>query len=143
MLTVNDLLNPSMKPTTLTLWDQFTHHEAKRMTELTGPYPVVMGVRLKVNASYETKLETKGLTIFNFDPPLPEANVLRTWCLAHSIEIQNLDIGHLNQIGTPITPVESPFERDIIKIDRLPTISRNVIFIAAVVLLDTTCLQGH
>ncbi|KAG5558126.1 hypothetical protein RHGRI_008145 [Rhododendron griersonianum] len=70
----------------------------------------------------ETKLETKGSTIFNFDPPLPEANVLRTWCLTHSAEIKNLDIDHLNQIGTPVTPAESPFERDIIKINRLPTV---------------------
>ncbi|KAI8546659.1 hypothetical protein RHMOL_Rhmol07G0137100 [Rhododendron molle] len=75
----------------------------------------------------ETKLETKGSTIFNFDPPLPEANVLKTWCLTHATEIQNLDIGHLNQIGTPVTPVESPFKREIMKINRLPTIVSEVI----------------
>ncbi|KAG5532372.1 hypothetical protein RHGRI_026864 [Rhododendron griersonianum] len=111
-----------MKPTTLTLWDQFTHHEAARMTELKGPFSVVMGVRLKVNASYDNKLETKGSTIFNFNPPLPQANVLKTWCLAHSTEIQNLDVGHLNQIRTPATFVESPSERQIIKINCLPRI---------------------
>ncbi|KAG5524198.1 hypothetical protein RHGRI_031008 [Rhododendron griersonianum] len=116
------VIDQGMNPTTLTLWDQFTQHEAVRMPELTGLFPVVMGVKLKINASYDTILETKGSTIFNFDPPLLEANVLRTWCLAHSTEIQNHDIGHLNQIEASATPVELPFERQIIKINHLPMI---------------------
>ncbi|KAG5566130.1 hypothetical protein RHGRI_001906 [Rhododendron griersonianum] len=48
--------------------------------------------------------------------------VIDQGCLAHSTKIQNLDIGHLNQMGTPTTPVEPPFERKIININRLPTI---------------------
>lgn len=65
MLTVNNLLSHSMNPTTLTLWDQFTQHEAVRMPELTGLFPVVMGVRLKINASYGNN-EIQCITLAQF-----------------------------------------------------------------------------
>lgn len=38
-----------MQQTVLTLWDQFVQYEGKAFTQLSGPYPIVLGVRFKVD----------------------------------------------------------------------------------------------
>lgn len=39
----------SKVPTTLLLWDQLTDHEEEVMAKLDGPFPIVLGTKLKVN----------------------------------------------------------------------------------------------
>lgn len=42
-------------PTTLVLWDQFTEHEGEITATLEGPFPIVLGARLKAN-NYQRNL---------------------------------------------------------------------------------------
>lgn len=97
------ILPDSMKPTALTLWDQFGTKEGNAMSKLPGPFPTVIGVRLKINqyngkyiVSEVTKIQphvsnacfvtytgltlaTKGSSSFIFNPAIPEANTLHNW----------------------------------------------------------------
>ncbi|KAI8569952.1 hypothetical protein RHMOL_Rhmol02G0318100 [Rhododendron molle] len=44
------IIDQGMQQTVLTLWDQFVEHEGRAFTELSGTYPIALGVRLKVDA---------------------------------------------------------------------------------------------
>lgn len=52
-----------MQQTVLTLWDQFVEHEGRAFTQLSAKYPIVLGVRLKVDTQNGSGHET---TLFKF-----------------------------------------------------------------------------
>ncbi|KAH7867551.1 hypothetical protein Vadar_034805 [Vaccinium darrowii] len=65
------------------------------------------------------KLQTRGSSTFVFNPALPEASALQTWCMAQSTAITKLpsiDLGHLGTVQ-----VSPPHRNQIKKINRLPT----------------------
>ncbi|KAH7836441.1 hypothetical protein Vadar_001250 [Vaccinium darrowii] len=70
------VLPDSMKPTGLTLWDQFGTKEGNAMSKLPRPFPTVIGVRLKINQYNGLTLATKGSSSFIFNLAIPEANTL-------------------------------------------------------------------
>ncbi|KAI8569953.1 hypothetical protein RHMOL_Rhmol02G0318200 [Rhododendron molle] len=109
-----------MQQTVLTLWDQFVQHEGRAFTQLSGAYPIVLGVRFKVDTRNGVKLQTRGSTTFIFDPVLPEANALKSWCMIHSAAINKLPAIELQQVGLIKSLI--PCRSQIIKINRLPTI---------------------
>ncbi|KAF7144650.1 hypothetical protein RHSIM_Rhsim04G0143100 [Rhododendron simsii] len=115
-----------MKPRTLTLCDQFTFfflikdqfsdHEGQPVLDLAGPFPVILGTRMKVNTSNGIKLATRGSSTFCFNPPLPKANALHIWCMGNSSAISKLPIHDMNGQGTPPCCL-TPGGKDIIKIN--------------------------
>ncbi|KAG5566976.1 hypothetical protein RHGRI_002514 [Rhododendron griersonianum] len=72
------------------------------------------------NLAAGVKLQTRGSTTFIFDPVLPEANALKTWCMIHSAAINKLPAIELQQVGLIKSLI--PCRSQIIKINRLPTI---------------------
>ncbi|KAH7840808.1 hypothetical protein Vadar_021917 [Vaccinium darrowii] len=113
------IIDQGMEPTLLTLWDQFVDHEGQTFNELMGPYPIVLGMRMKFSSNNGIKLQTRGSTTFVFNPPLPDANTLQLWCMKNSAGIQKLPNIEMNQ--TAMIRSCPPQKKQIININRLPT----------------------
>ncbi|KAE9450127.1 hypothetical protein C3L33_17977, partial [Rhododendron williamsianum] len=62
------------------------------MANLAGPFPVILGTRMKVNTSKCIKLATRGSSTVCFNPPLPEANAVHIWFMGNSSAISKLPI---------------------------------------------------
>ncbi|KAH7851549.1 hypothetical protein Vadar_013226 [Vaccinium darrowii] len=114
------VIDHCMKPTGLTLWDQFGTKEGNTMSKLPGPFPTVIGVRLKINQYNGLTLATKGSSSFIFNPAIPEANTLHNWCMANAAAIKKIPFKKGKQ---PAVALSNPPTKDtIIKINQLPTI---------------------
>ncbi|KAF7152834.1 hypothetical protein RHSIM_Rhsim01G0070500 [Rhododendron simsii] len=46
------VIDTSMIPTTISLWDQFSEYEAEEFCKIQGPFPVAIGMRLKLSTYY-------------------------------------------------------------------------------------------
>ncbi|KAH7861756.1 hypothetical protein Vadar_030423 [Vaccinium darrowii] len=114
------VIDHCMKPTGLTLWDQFGTKEGNAMSKLPGPFPTVIGVRRKINQYNGLTLATKGSSSFIFNPAIPEANTLHNWCMANAAAIKKIPFKKGKQ---PAVALSNPPTKDtIIKINQLPTI---------------------
>jgi hypothetical protein len=74
------VIDHGMKPVTVSPWDQFSEVETAATAKLAGTFPVAIGIRLA----------TQNSTIFTFNPPIPEATTLQTWCLANASKMKEL-----------------------------------------------------
>ncbi|KAF7148826.1 hypothetical protein RHSIM_Rhsim03G0182800 [Rhododendron simsii] len=77
-------------PTTISLWDQFSEYEASDFVKLPGVFPSAIGLRLKLSTYYGGHLAIRGPSAFIFNPPIPKATALHTWCVANTNKINEL-----------------------------------------------------
>lgn len=45
-------MNNSMKPVTISLWAEYSDQDATEIGKLEGPFPIVLGTRLRVSPYY-------------------------------------------------------------------------------------------
>lgn len=112
------VIDQSFRPTTISLWDQFSDIEAHEMANLPGTFPIVIGLHLRIASYYGIGLGTHNSTIFIFNPPTPQAAALQTWCLANAEKIKALPLpGPENTSSITLT---MPNTDEIVNIIDLP-----------------------
>ncbi|KAG5535836.1 hypothetical protein RHGRI_023565 [Rhododendron griersonianum] len=112
------IIDQSLQPSVLSLWDHFSEYEAPAMANLPGYFPVVIGLRLKTSKYYGCTLATRNSSSFIFDVVLPEAITLQSWTIANTAKLRELAATEPEYLLIPKGP-ENP-EDDTIKIANLP-----------------------
>ncbi|XP_058198305.1 replication protein A 70 kDa DNA-binding subunit B-like [Rhododendron vialii] len=114
---VTDILivDQSLQPTIMSLWDQFSDNEAPAMATLRGTFPVAIAHRLKTSSYYSNidflhiassltqicicldsslylgmTLATKVTSGFTFNSQIPEALELQSWCVVNADKVRQL-----------------------------------------------------
>ncbi|KAG5531241.1 hypothetical protein RHGRI_026006 [Rhododendron griersonianum] len=89
---VTDVLvvDQSLQPTIISLWDQFSDYKAPAMASLRATFPVAIGHRLKTSSYYSMTLATKITSGFTFNSQIPEALELQSWCVVNADKIKQL-----------------------------------------------------
>ncbi|KAH7838677.1 hypothetical protein Vadar_029770 [Vaccinium darrowii] len=118
MVTDLRIIDQGLVPTTVTLWDQFSDTEAAAMSTLPGPFPIAIAYRLKLASKYGTNLGTRNSSTFIFNPPIPEAAALQTWCKANAAAIKELPTGCASRYQT--TKQIAPPDNKLVKIANIP-----------------------
>ncbi|KAG5549907.1 hypothetical protein RHGRI_015021 [Rhododendron griersonianum] len=120
------VVDQGMKPTIISLWDQFSDYEARAMAALPGSFPVAIGLRLKTSTYYGLTLATRNTSSFIFNPPILEATALQSWCVVNANKIRELPTTP-TQLLLPNPTEES--EAKITKIANLPVFIQKVEFL--------------
>ncbi|KAG5552505.1 hypothetical protein RHGRI_010554 [Rhododendron griersonianum] len=120
------VVDQGMQPTIISLWDQFSDYEARAMAALPGSFPVAIGLRLKTSTYYGLTLATRNTSSFIFNPPIPEATALQSWCVVNANKIRELPTTP-TQLLLPNPTEES--EATITKIANLPVFIQKVEFL--------------
>ncbi|KAH7867417.1 hypothetical protein Vadar_033076 [Vaccinium darrowii] len=108
-----------MIPRTISLWDQFSEHEAGAMRNLPGAFPIAIGFRLKITTNYGVALATRNSSTFILNPSIQEAIGLQAWCAKNATKIREL---RAMPQGRPLVPKAAPPKREaIVSIASLPT----------------------
>ncbi|KAH7836816.1 hypothetical protein Vadar_006014 [Vaccinium darrowii] len=113
------VIDQSLRPTTISLWDQFSEIEAHEMANLPGTFPIAIGLHLRIASYYGIGLGTHNSTIFIFNPPTPQAAALQTWCLENAAKIKALPLTGADK--TPNIALTMPQPDEIVNIIDLPT----------------------
>lgn len=48
----NTIINNSMKPVAISLWAEYSDQDATEIGKLQGPFPIVLGTRLRLSPYY-------------------------------------------------------------------------------------------
>ncbi|KAG5546078.1 hypothetical protein RHGRI_018302 [Rhododendron griersonianum] len=106
---------------TLVLWDQYVEQEGEIMRQLEGPFPVVQATRMRVSLYQGYQIATKGSSIFTFNPPIPAAEKLHSWCMANAKKIDKLPGPDTNTSVTPLR-ADTPNKDQFKCVNELPTV---------------------
>ncbi|KAG5528988.1 hypothetical protein RHGRI_029599 [Rhododendron griersonianum] len=113
------VIDQSMKPVTISLWADYSDQDATEIAKLQGPFPIVLGTRLRLSPYYASGLATRFTTIFMLNPSLPEVAELQAWCTANAAAIKALPDNNNRQ--TAMTRALQPPKEVMTKIANLPT----------------------
>ncbi|XP_058210401.1 replication protein A 70 kDa DNA-binding subunit B-like [Rhododendron vialii] len=112
------IIDQSLQPSILSLWDQFSEYEAPAMANLPGTFPVAIDLRLKTSKYYGQTLATRNTSSFIFDTVIPEAAALQSWAIANTKKLREVAATEPAQIVIP--KADENLEDDTIKIANLP-----------------------
>ncbi|KAG5537862.1 hypothetical protein RHGRI_025084 [Rhododendron griersonianum] len=112
------IVDQSLQPSILSLWDQFSEYEAPAMANLPGTFPVAIGLQLKTSKYYGQTLATRNTSSFIFDTVIPESTALQSWAVANTEKLREMAATEPAQVPIP-RPDENP-EDHTTKIANLP-----------------------
>ncbi|KAF7136577.1 hypothetical protein RHSIM_Rhsim08G0049800 [Rhododendron simsii] len=111
------LINQELKPTILTFWDDFITSEGQLLQNM-SPYPVLIGIRVRVNTYNGHSLSSRPGSCFVIDPDTMAAHTLKAWCTENKETIEQLCDEFLAKPIVRIVP--NPDDKDIICITDVP-----------------------
>lgn len=118
------VINQEMKPIILTFWDDFITKEGTQLLQNTDPYPVLIGIQVKVTPYNGHSLSSRPGSSFMIDPNTLAAHALKAWCNANNEIVQQLCDEFLAK--PIIRTVPDPKDDDFIPINDLPKIPEMV-----------------
>ncbi|KAG5534844.1 hypothetical protein RHGRI_022836 [Rhododendron griersonianum] len=111
------LINQELKPIILTFWDDFITREGK-LLQNTSPYPVLIGIHVRVSTYNGHSLSSRPRSSFVIDPDTMTAHTLKAWCIANKETVEQLCDEFLAKPILRIVP--NPNDKDIICITDVP-----------------------
>ncbi|KAI8530562.1 hypothetical protein RHMOL_Rhmol11G0069400 [Rhododendron molle] len=118
------IIDQSLQPTIISMWDHFSEYEAPTMASLKGTYPVAVGLRLKTSTYYGTTLATQRTSGFILNPLTAEATTLQSWCIANSNKIKHLP--SMAAMKPLMLASATSSSSDPVKIINLPTLVEKI-----------------
>ncbi|XP_035539697.1 uncharacterized protein LOC118344048 [Juglans regia] len=82
------VIDQSLNPICLTMWGQFVQDECKKISEIIGTKPVILGTRIRVGSYNGLSLSSRPKSKFMINPVLPEATSLQECCRAY-VQLDN------------------------------------------------------
>ncbi|KAI8534732.1 hypothetical protein RHMOL_Rhmol10G0119700 [Rhododendron molle] len=113
------IVDQSLQPTIISMWEHFSEYEAPAMASLKGMYPVAIGLRLKTSTYCGTTFATQKTSEFILDPQTPEAITLQSWCIANANKIKQLP--SMIAMKPLMLATATSSSNDPVKIINLPT----------------------
>ncbi|XP_041001530.1 uncharacterized protein LOC121247218 [Juglans microcarpa x Juglans regia] len=105
-------LDPSLNPISLTMWGQFVQDECKKISEIIGSKPVILGTRIRVGSYNGLSLSSRLKSKFMINPALPEATSLQEWAVINDLLLERIIAKCLTYPSTSLSSVDI---REIIK----------------------------
>ncbi|XP_041027886.1 replication protein A 70 kDa DNA-binding subunit B-like [Juglans microcarpa x Juglans regia] len=106
------VIDQSLNPISLTMWGQFVQDECKKISEIIGSKPVILGTRIRVGSYNGLSLSSRPKSKFMINPALPEATSLQQWAVINDLLLERIIAKCLTY---PSTSLSSVGIREIIK----------------------------